>query len=68
MSKLDLVIQYLSDNVILPPEYKNHYLLGNYKGYSECHLEFDWVLIYSIDIENNILYLVRTGTHHDLFS
>ncbi|WP_414628476.1 type II toxin-antitoxin system mRNA interferase toxin, RelE/StbE family [Tetragenococcus muriaticus] len=32
----------------------------------ECHIQPDWLLIYEIDEE--YLYLLRTGTHSDLFN
>jgi mRNA interferase YafQ len=31
----------------------------------ECHIGFDWLLIYQVDREEVRLY--RTGTHSDLF-
>lgn len=49
----------------LPAKNREHYLVGNYKGRKECHIEPDWLLIYEID--GNDLYLDRTGTHSDLF-
>ncbi len=45
----------------------DHNLTGNYKGYRECHVEPDWLLIYKIDIIENNITFVRTGTHSDLF-
>ncbi|MBP3504308.1 MAG: type II toxin-antitoxin system mRNA interferase toxin, RelE/StbE family [Bacilli bacterium] len=30
----------------LDEKYKDHSLLGEYKGFRECHLEPDWLLIY----------------------
>ena len=67
LSQLNLVIEYLINNMELPIQYKNHYLIGDYYGYLECHLDYDWLLIYSIDYETKIIYLARTGTHSDLF-
>ncbi|MFT7087834.1 MAG: mRNA interferase YafQ [Rickettsiales bacterium] len=49
----------------LPEKNRNHQLTGNYKGFSECHIEPDWLLIYRATAQN--LILVRTGTHSDLF-
>lgn len=49
----------------LPAKNKDHKLSGNYNGCRECHILPDWLLIYRID--NTELYLVRTGTHADLF-
>lgn len=51
----------------LPPKNRDHSLTGNYKGFRECHVSPDWLLIYSRDITIKIVTLVRTGTHSDLF-
>ncbi|MBF1203051.1 MAG: type II toxin-antitoxin system YafQ family toxin, partial [Fusobacterium periodonticum] len=47
--------------------YRDHNLIGNYKGYRECHIESDWLLIYKIMENILILTLSRTGTHSELF-
>lgn len=65
LTKLQLVIKFLADGELLPKKYRNHKLTGNYKGFQECHIEPDWLLIY--EIKNNSLYLAKTGTHSDLF-
>lgn len=49
----------------LPPKNKDHALKGNYTGRRKCHISPDRLLIYRID--ENELYLDRTGTHADLF-
>ena len=41
---------------VLDDKYKDHSLLGEYKGLRECHIEPDWLLIYYI--ENNTLNIV----------
>jgi len=33
----------------------------------ECHVQPDWLLIYSIDSDAGELILIRTGSHADLF-
>lgn len=50
----------------LPEKNRNHTLSGNYKGYSECHIQPDWLLIYKITDDE--LLLSRTGSHSDLFN
>ena len=65
MSKLREVILLLAEGKPLPPRYKDHPLSGEWKHYRDCHIEPDWLLIYKI--EGDDLYLVRTGTHSDLF-
>jgi mRNA interferase YafQ len=64
-NKLKLVIQKLVNGERLNPIYKDHKLIGNYKGRRECHLEANWLLIYKIK-EDEIIF-ERTGTHSDLF-
>ena len=62
---LKSVVAILAVPATLPPQNRDHNLTGNYAGHRECHITPDWLLIYEID-ENN-LYLERTGTHSDLF-
>lgn len=65
IEKLKYVVKLLLEKQKLPVRYLEHYLTGNYKGFRECHIRPNWILIYYI--ENNNLILVRTGTHSDLF-
>ena len=66
-SKLNEIIIKLISDEILPPKNKDHSLTGNYKGFRECHIQPDWLLIYSRDVTIKIITLVRPGTHSDLF-
>jgi mRNA interferase YafQ len=43
------VMKALENEEILDAKYKEHLLIGNYKGYLESHIEPDWLLIYKID-------------------
>lgn len=65
IEKLLTVIEILSEGLTLPSEYKDHPLIGEYKGKRDCHIEPNWVLIYSI--ENNELVLYRPESHPDIF-
>ena len=64
--RLKTVIVLLAQGRTLPPKNKDHQLKGVYKDCRECHVEPDWLLIYRI--EANVLQLVRTGSHADLFT
>lgn len=66
-SKLNEIILKLISGEELPMKNRDHSLAGNYKGFRECHISPDWLLIYSRDISIKIVTLVRTGTHSDLF-
>jgi len=61
------VLNYLVTCQKLPSKYRDHELVGNYKGFRECHINPDWLLIYEIREDTLILLLSRTGTHSDLF-
>ena len=61
------IINKLSDSEILPKKYRDHCLTGDYKGFRECHIQPDWLLIYKIEKNILVLTLSRTGTHSDLF-
>lgn len=67
IDSLRLVINTLSEGKELDSKYRDHDLIGEYKGYRECHIEPDWLLIYQIFNDQLELYLFRTGTHSDLF-
>jgi mRNA interferase YafQ len=64
---LDEIVETLLEEKPLPAANRDHALQGNWKGYRECHVMPDWLLIYRVDGENIFLYLERTGTHSDLF-
>jgi mRNA interferase YafQ len=49
----------------LPAKHREHKLSGNYKGYTECHVEGDLLLLYCLP-EGKVIFS-RAGTHSDLF-
>jgi mRNA interferase YafQ len=67
LSLIEKAIDILAEGKTLPPEYRDHLLKGSYKGFRECHIEDDWLLIYKIDKGLLLLLISRTGTHQDLF-
>ena len=67
MQKVRKVISLLCAGTPLPAEYRDHPLKGRFIGYRECHLEPDWLLMYKKNEGRLLLFLVRTGTHADLF-
>ena len=66
MAVLDGVVRELSLGNVLASRFRDHALKGKYKGYRECHIKPDWLLIYKIYEDRLILVLVDTGTHADL--
>jgi mRNA interferase YafQ len=63
MSLLQGVITKLANGETLPPQNCDHPLKGNRKGYRDCHIKGDWILIYKIDEGVLTLILSETGTH-----
>lgn len=66
LAKLKTIIDLLIDDDLLPAQFKDHPLRGNWEGSRDCHIEPDWVLIYTLEGKNHVRF-ERTGTHSDLF-
>lgn len=61
------VVEFLISGKKLPEKYLDHQLTGNYKGYRECHVSPDRLLIYKVNNKELELLLFRTGSHSELF-
>ena len=61
------VITLLAETGSLPQRYKPHKLRGEWRGFWECHIQPDWLLIWEQRDTELILILTDTGTHSDLF-
>ena len=63
------VLNILQHGLTIPEKYLDHPLQPSrlYKNCRELHIEPDWLLVYKYSNDNVILYLVRTGSHSDLF-
>ena len=59
------VLHHLLYGKNLPEKYKDHALSGNWKGFRDCHIKNDLVLIYHVNNEG--LTLVRLNTHSEVF-
>jgi mRNA interferase YafQ len=65
VSKLVAIIRKLQLGEALPASNRAHPLKGEWKGYWDCHVEPDLLLIYKVTDDE--VRLARTGTHADLF-
>lgn len=63
---LSAVVEKLLVDQALPPRNRDHELSGNWKGYRECHLKPDLLLIYRKP-NADTLRLARLGSHSELF-
>lgn len=67
IDKLNEVVRLIAEEQKLPDKNKDHKLIGDYVGCRECHIQPDWLLVYAVEKSVNILNLIRTGSHSDLF-
>ncbi len=65
LEKLEIIVRKLANDEPLDPRHRDHPLSGEWKPCRDCHVEPDWILIYTKTDE--YLRLERTGTHSDLF-
>jgi len=65
LSKLQEVVRLLASGSTLDSIFRDHPLIGPWQPSRDCHVESDWILIYTAD--ETSLRLERTGTHSDLF-
>jgi len=66
IDKIIDIIVTLIWNEPLPERCREHKLHGDWDGFSECHIESDWIMIYATDGIENINFSF-TGTHSDFF-
>ena len=67
LAKLTAILDLLIEGDPLPPEYKDHPLRGDFVGSRDCHIEPDWILIYTLTDNGAHVRFERSGTHSDLF-
>lgn len=67
--ELNMVVFSLANDIPLAAKYHDHELSGQFQGFRECHIKPNWLLMYrkTSDGTLQILELVRTGSHSDLF-
>ena len=66
-SLLNEILIKLCNDEPLALSNRDHQLSGNYSDCRECHIQPDWLLIYSKQDSIQIIKLLRTGSHSDLF-
>ena len=68
ISLLEEVVDMLQNDIMLEDKYRDHELKGNFKGFRECHIQPDWLLMYLKEEDVLTLTLVDTGSHADLLN
>ena len=65
LGKLLSLVHILATGAPLEARFRDHPLTGPWQPSRDCHIEPDWILIYTATPMS--LRLERTGTHSDLF-
>ena len=65
--EIDIIIEIIASGKTLDRKYRDHALTGEYRGYRECHIKPDMLLIYKIEKDILILVLADIGSHANLF-
>ena len=70
LEKLTVIVNRIACGEKLEEKYRDHELTNSkhFKNCRECNIEPDWLLVYKINKNDLILFLVETGTHSDLFN
>lgn len=63
---LPAVVDLLAHDELLPAQFKDHALKGEWEPHRECHLRPDLLLVYRKP-DDETLTLVRLGSHSELF-
>lgn len=64
MEALLEILRCLANEEPIPANRRPHLLSGQYQGCMECHIGGDFLLIW---IDDEIISLVRLGSHSELF-
>jgi mRNA interferase YafQ len=67
-SLLEKVIDCLARGEKLDEKYRDHKLSGNLKGFRECHVTSDLLLVYQKRDKILVLLLADIGSHSSLFN
>lgn len=63
---LTQILSALADDAPLEAKHRDHVLSGEWRGYRECHITPDLLLIYCKP-DDEIWQLARLGSHSELF-
>nr|WP_165572235.1 type II toxin-antitoxin system YafQ family toxin [Agrobacterium rubi] len=62
-----VMLLLIANETPLPAQLRDHELTGEWRDHRECHIGGDFLLIYTIDDQANLVIFTRAGTHSELF-
>jgi mRNA interferase YafQ len=63
---MNKVVDAIASGETLDAKYLDHPLTGNWKGFHDCHIAPDWIMLYKLEKQVLTLTLTRTGSHAEL--
>lgn len=66
LEALRTIAKLFEEGKPVPAEYFPHRLSGKYKGFMECHIESDYLLIWYNESQQTVVF-ERLGSHSELF-
>ncbi len=63
----DVMLLLIANDAPLPAQLRDHELTGEWRDHRECHVGGDFLLIYYIEEQGNLVVFTRAGTHSELF-
>lgn len=67
IKELEYILDLLINSSPLDKKCQSHKLHGEFNNCYECHIKSNLLLIYKIDGQNLIIYILRIGSHSELF-
>ena len=70
IAKLDDVLSMLVRGMVLPAQYNDHPLQGEFRHMRDCHVEGDWILLYELGKDEDgyeTITFHATDNHENLF-
>ena len=67
LDKLKHLLNLIINQEVLPKKYCDHLLKGNFKNFRDAHIEPNWLILYKLDLQKNLVRFERTGIHSELF-
>ena len=64
---LEDIMERIVHQIPLSSKFRDHSLSHNWEGHRELHIQNDWLLIYKMFLEDNVVIFVRLGSHSELF-
>ena len=66
IEQFELIARTLLAGRLPDPIFRDHRIVGNYRGRRECHVESDWLLINKV--EDDRVIFEGIGPHAELFA